>query len=179
MRRLFIFIVLGLVLNACNSTSDSSDNLQSEGPDNIEMAKSAPWTFTLIERGCNSGYSQFGGVPINEVTLFKITSQEDLNAFWALHKSAYNPQPPTPQVDFNNRMILALLCPVYATGGYNISVDEIYELEDQLIIAATVATPGQGCVLTMTTTQPFIIVEVNSSPLPVKLNHTTIKADCD
>jgi len=163
-------MLVGLVLTSCNSSSDSSGDPEAEN--------TIGYPNKLIEHGFYSGYTKYGGIEVTDVTLIEITSQEDLDEFWSLHKSNESPGSTTPLVDFNNKMLLVIICPVYSTGGYDIIINEIYENDKKLVVAATLQSPGSGCMVSQALTQPYTIVEIDFSDLPIALNLTRKTVNC-
>jgi hypothetical protein len=165
-----LIIVLSLIsfLISCNSNSGPSDG--QKGEQTVQ--------YDLVEQGYNSGYTLEGGVEVNDVILLAIKSQNELDKFWALHKAIEIPPGAAPIIDFEKKMIIVVICPVYPSGGYGIKLDQLYDEEKELAVNVTVTSPGSSCIVPDELTQPYIIIETDISELPVTLNLTKNTKNC-
>jgi uncharacterized protein (UPF0248 family) len=72
-------------------------------------------------------------------------------------------KPPLPEIDFTRRTIVAVFQGEQASGGYEISIEEIVETENALDITVKAFSPGQRCVVTGISTRPLHIVEIEKT----------------
>lgn len=173
MKRILVLMLLISLLVSCKPILDYLVYL-----DDLKRGNTIGDTIKIIDHGCDSGYSLCGGMTVNEVTLLKINSKDEFDKFWSLHKSNIIPKISAPFVNFTKKMILVIMCPVYSTGGYDVAIDEINLSNYELVVAATHKSPGMNCILLDVFTQPYIIIEIDSSNLPIVLNLTKIIINC-
>lgn len=87
---------------------------------------------------------------------------------WLQVTAHYQPQPPVPEVDFGSSMIVLAAMGGRATGGYAISVDDVYEAEGRLYAMVRETSPGPGCGVTTALTAPMTAVLVPGRDGPVE-----------
>lgn len=99
----------------------------------------------------------YGGIeePVNMV----IKDNEKWDSLWNKVYETRTPKPELPEVDFEEEMILAVFMGYCPTGGYSISIENIIEKEERLIVEKKVVTPGPDDMVTNAITHPFHIVK--------------------
>lgn len=81
------------------------------------------------------------------------------------------PKPKLPEVDFETEMIIAVFMGEQRTGGYSIDITRIIKEEEEIVVQVKEKHPDPDLLVTMALTQPYHIVVVKSSPLPVRFQH--------
>lgn len=106
----------------------------------------------------------------------------DVDAFtqlWSDHAANRTPVPEQPDVAFGTDMVIAVFAGQQATGGYSITVDDIRENDEFIIVDVEVETPGKDCVVSQAQTQPHHFVVLDDSDKVVEFNETVVQAaDC-
>jgi PrcB C-terminal len=88
------------------------------------------------------------------------------------------PIPPTPNVDFTERMILVVALGQQRSGGYRVTVEST-RLEDRTIVVTSKREePGAGCIVTSSLTQPLDIVIVPRHDEPVVFHSELVQTPC-
>ena len=118
--------------------------------------------FKILDRGQSSG--------VTFSKLFHITKQQDFLDLWTIH-SAPNGKPP-PRVDFEQDMVIAAFLGERRTGGYDIYVHSIEELENELVANIVIVVPPPDSMRSMMISQPYMFVSLPMSNKPVRFNTT-------
>lgn len=116
-------------------------------------------TFTTIDNGSQSGIGERG--------LHVARTEAEWTALWKRHTSRTQPAPPTPKVDFNADMVIAVFAGTKKSGGYSLGISRIKEAGNKLMVDVVESSPRPGAMTTMALTQPFHIVKLQKSSLPV------------
>jgi len=115
--------------------------------------------FATIESGSSSGVNVRQGVTIKD--------QAEWLALWRRHTSNIQPPPSMPNVDFSSEMAIAVFSGERKSGGYSIQVDNIKLAGNKLIVMVSESNPAPGSINMMMLTQPYHIVRLSKSTLPV------------
>ncbi len=75
---------------------------------------------------------------------------------------------PIPQVDFNEKMIIAVTQGQKSTGSYEIEITKIIERENYIEVFATETSPGINCAADTVITSPYHIVEIEKSDKTIR-----------
>jgi len=84
--------------------------------------------------------------------------------------------PPTPQIDFTMYTVLVASPGTEGSPGYKFSINEVTEGADQIIVDATLTTPGFGCTYIAVLTFPEQIIIIPKTSVPPILNMDTVQA---
>lgn len=76
-------------------------------------------------------------------------------------------------VNFTAETILVVSAGLKGSGGYEFNVTHITGTDDNVVVEATLTTPGQNCFVTLALTYPGQIVEIAKTDVPATLNLTT------
>lgn len=128
-------LLLLIFLTACSNTPDSDRQF-------IQ--------FNIIERGQTSG--------ITFQKFFAIHSAEEFNDFWTIHSQPT--RAPMPKIDFKQDMVIAVFYGQRQTGGHDIFIHDIEELETELVVHVRAIDPKPGSNLIMMISQPHMIVRI-------------------
>ncbi len=101
---------------------------------------------------------------IVEGTQRVLRDEEAYASFWERLHAGRNPVPDQPEVDFENRVVIAIVQGRRPTGGYGVEVDEVWASEDeeQIQVQFTETVPGEGCIVTQAATSPYVLVTVEA-----------------
>ncbi|HEX8272958.1 MAG TPA: protease complex subunit PrcB family protein [Longimicrobiaceae bacterium] len=151
---LVLAITLAAGLAGCAASSpvggDASADRQAAGSP-VPVTRLRPgYTFTF-----NSGYT----APARQV----VRSEGEWRDVWARLHETMMPQPPLPAVDFSREMVIVAALGQRSSGGYSILVDSVYDAGSALRAVVRRSSPGAGCIVTASLTQPVDVVRVPAS----------------
>lgn len=115
------------------------------------------------------------------VTSKQLVVVRDIDAFtglWMDHAAGLSPQPTQPTVEFGTDMVIAAFMGSRSTGGYVITVEDVRENDEFIIVEIEMETPGSGCDVTDGVTQPHHMVVLPDSDKPVQFSETTVDSTC-
>lgn len=122
--------------------------------------------FETIDKGFFSGY-------IDRASLV-IKDEEEWTRVWDMHTKIISPAPPLPEVDFSKRMIIAVFRGQFTSSGYSTEITEVTRFSDKVRVSV-VETDDTGGMLLDVLTQPYHIIELEKSDLPVELAFTRLE----
>lgn len=101
---------------------------------------------------------------IVEGTQRVLRDEEAYASFWERLHTGRTPVPDRPEVDFENRVVIAIVQGRRPTGGYRVEVDEVWASKDeeQIQVQFTETVPGEGCIVTQAATSPYVLVTVEA-----------------
>ena len=100
---------------------------------------------------------------IEESVNLVIKNYEKWDSLWSKVYETRIPKPELPEVNFEEEMILAVFMGYHPTGGYSVSIENIIEKEERLIVEKKVVTPGPDDMVTNAITHPFHIVKTKKT----------------
>lgn len=118
---------------------------------------------------------------VSGVTSKQLTVVRDIDTFtdlWIDHAAGLAPQPEQPVVEFGTDMVIAAFMGSRDTGGYTITIEDVRENDEFVIVEIEMETPGTGCETTSGVTQPHHMVVLPDSGKPVQFSETTVEATC-
>jgi len=92
-----------------------------------------------------------------------INDNAQWQSLWLTLFTNTSEKPPLPEIDFTRRTIVAVFQGLQATSGYEISIEEIVETENALLVTIKAFSPGQRCGVTGIVTRPLHIVEIEKT----------------
>ena len=162
MSRLFLYallLIFGLA-TACNSTTGVDD----EPLEDIEFFEGAEsMEFETVFRTVDESPS--GSYDFEESEEFVFNDAEEFSAFWSDIYASRTPTPEQPEINFDEKTVVAVVMGVQNTGGYSIEVQNVGVKESVTGIRILETEPGSGCMTTGALTMPFHIIEF-SNDLP-------------
>lgn len=162
--------IVGIVLVALSCLGAKECRIDEEG----DLGPEEDVAFETLEYPDGTpARGNFSG--IDGKRLMVIRDINDFTAMWNDHVDNVFPQPAQPEVDFGTDMVIAAFMGQQPTGGYSIEVEEVRENDEFLVVEIEMETPGDNCVVTQAVTQPFHIVLVPDTELPVQFMETTVE----
>lgn len=132
-------------------------------------------TFDTLEY-VNGGSVRGDSSGITGKRLLVIRDVDEFTEFWSDHVSILAPQPAQPDIDFEASMVIAAFAGERPSGGYAITIEDIRENNEFIIVEIEIETPGDNCATTQALTQPHHVVLIDDSDKPVQFSETTVKA---
>ena len=109
-----------------------------------------------IDRG------QYGDIVEGTQTVLR--DEETYASFWERLHADRNSVPDRPEVDFEEKVVVAIVVGRRSTGGYGVEIDEVLASDGggriQVQFAETV--PGNNCVVTQALTSPYVLATVEA-----------------
>lgn len=165
-----MFARAGLLLVAvfCLGASDcrlDEDGLGPEDPTDFDTLQYEDGTDV---KGDTSGITGKRLQVIRDINTF--------SEFWADHAAGFAPQPAQPAVTFGTDMVIAAFMGQRATDGYAVTIEDIRENNEFIVVEIELETPGDDCAVTQTVTQPHHVIVLPDSDLPVQFSESTVEA---
>ncbi len=92
-------------------------------------------------------------------TMQIIYDQSTWEAWWVTAQGSVTPQPPTPKIDWETNMVIAVTMGDFNSSGYYPTIDwACFDENDELEIHVTWHYPGPGCMVLWVFTQPWLAV---------------------
>ncbi len=82
------------------------------------------------------------------------------------------------QVDFRERIVVAVFMGFRPTGGHEVDIREIEERDGKLYVHAIFRSPDDNCMVTQQITYPYQIVSIPQTNLPVEVITEVEIYDC-
>src|SRR5262245_26037559 len=120
----------------------------------------APGAVRVVAKGQHSG--------VHKAAERVVHSVEDWKKLWAEHTATTQPTPPLPAVDFQGEMVVAVFLGDRPTGGYGVEITQASAGPKAVVVSVRRMEPAPGSIRAQMVTQPFAIVAVPRSELPVK-----------
>jgi hypothetical protein len=142
---MFIFLlVMGAVVNADEKKSKDENEEQTQTMPTI--------TYEVLLEGTFSGIRE----PLQKV----ITTNEEWEDLWKKHVSVIVPQPPVPEIDFENTVIAAIFAGEKNKSGYQVRLKEVVPEGKDVILRYKLVEPPENSFTLTVITQPFILVKI-------------------
>ena len=118
------------------------------------------WVATTLDQGNQSA--------IPELRMTTIRAPQQWEQFWALHASQGLKSTPTPSVDFERDMVLAVVLGPRPNPGYGVEIEELFTEEGCLIVAARETLPDPERMYAQVVCTPFHVVVAPAFDGPVE-----------
>ncbi len=113
-----------------------------------------------VDQGTSSGIRDARQVVVRDAATWA--------ALWQQHTAGAHPPRPLPEVDFLREMVLAFFLGERPTSGYSAHITDIVLHPDHMLVRVRVGAPPPGTVVLQVLTQPYDIVRVPRSGVPVQ-----------
>ncbi len=97
-----------------------------------------------------------------------ISSQEDWMTLWQRLQEGVIPSVPAPEIDFSQRMVLAVFAGEKPTGGFTMAIKRVVKERGGLKVYVEEGSPPPGAMVTQVLTYPYHIVSIPRIDLPVE-----------
>jgi len=114
-------------------------------------------------KGYHCGYA--------EAARLVIKTEDRWKEVWGKVHLLRLPQQDLPKIDFQKELVIAVFMGERKSGGYEIEIRKIIKTEKEIVVEVEEKEPSPESLQSMALTQPYHIVVVKSSPLPVKFQH--------
>lgn len=144
-----IFVFLFVLAINSNLTAEEKKSKDEEE----EQTQTMPTiSYEILLEGTFSGIKE----PLQKV----VTTNEEWEELWKKHVSVIVPQPPVPEVDFENNVVAALFAGEKMKSGYQIRLKEVVPQGKDVIIRYKMVEPPQNSFTLTVLTQPFIFIKI-------------------
>lgn len=116
--------------------------------------------FETVEKGFFSG--------ITEQKKLIIKTRDQWKNLWNKHTSIRLPPSEVPAIDFTKNMIIVVFMGQKPTGGFAIEITKIKKYKDEIVTSFAEGRPPSDALVTQVLIQPYHIVKVKRSNLPVR-----------
>ena len=99
-----------------------------------------------------------------------ITNKEEWQELWKKHISVIVPQPPVPEVDFDNYVVVAIYAGEKKNSGYQVKVKEVLPVGDNVTIRYKLIEPPANSFTLQVIIQPFVLLKVEKPVGTVQLS---------
>jgi hypothetical protein len=117
--------------------------------------------YQIIQQGTYSGKK--------DATAQVIATQQEWEQLWKQHTSVLVPQPPLPEVNFENEVVAAIFAGEKNTGGYAVKITNVSAEMDDVIVEYKLTEPQQNSFNIQVITQPFALLKIDKPKGTVKL----------
>jgi protease stability complex PrcB-like protein len=103
-----------------------------------------------------------------------ITSQPQWVAYWQQAMGSSQP----PYVNFREEIVLGLLMGYQSTSGYWQAVTDVTSDGNQVGVSVEDHFPGLTCMVLQVITNPYLLVKISRTNLPVFFHHNAVVTKC-
>lgn len=107
-----------------------------------------------------------------------IKDKSSWDIFWSELHGNQSETLPTLQVDFTEKMVIGVGLGTRNTGGYEVQIQDVTVDNEKILVDYVEIQPGDDCLTTQALTQPYQLVVVDKSDLPVEFNSQTETRNC-
>lgn len=97
---------------------------------------------------------------------------------WAAIWRRHSPEPPLPEVDFSQDILVVVALGQRSSGGFGIIADSAFTTNGELMIRVRTIAPGPRCYTTGAFTQPVDVARVPRMALAVRFREQPEVHDC-
>ncbi len=153
LERVMVFgIVIALLLHSENTFA-----LSGMMPKTVKIEIQKEW------KGYHCGYT--------EPSRVVIYTEDQWKEIWEKVHILRLPRPGLPKIDFEKNMVVAVFMGKRSEGGYEIEITKINKTEEEIIVEVKEKEPPPGSLRTMALPQPYHIVVIKRSLLPVRFQY--------
>lgn len=121
----------------------------------IEFVLPSPSSkYRVLSKGTFSAYTE-----TSPKALLTFTPNQFAEA-WGLVVGNRVPRPPAPQVDFQNKAVAFFFWGLKPTGGYDLEVVGVNQVEGTAWVVLNLVSPKPGAIVTQALTNPYVVLEL-------------------
>ncbi len=155
---LFILLPL-LLLTACKNRQP------------VSSAPGTPVKWTKIAQGASSGMETESYQLVND--------RETWISLWNQLHSTRIPVPTAPPIDFARNSVVACMMGMKFSGGFAISIKQLEQKGNELLLLVEHEGPGKGCFVTEALTQPYYLASIPRTTASLSANKEIKLVDCE
>lgn len=150
-------IVLGIFIAIvlCSENTFVFSGIRSETGVGIEIENE--W------KGYHCGYT--------ETSRLVIKAEDRWKEVWGKIHRLRLPRSELPEIDFEKEMVVAVFMGIRKSGGYEIEIIKVTKTEEEIVAVVREKEPPSDSLQTMALTQPYHIVVIKRSSLPVRFQY--------
>lgn len=141
----------------------------------------------MFTRGSPEKKSPVVDPTISNITVLSEGSMSEVDSYQTLildEQSTYqefitsnNFVVPNP-IDLREHTVIAVFMGYRPTSGYSVEVVDLKEENQKMIITANLKQPGKNCINLQVTTNPYQIVSIKKTNLPIEIITNVVEYDC-
>jgi PrcB C-terminal len=101
-----------------------------------------------------------------------IRTQQEWTTLWHQTHANQVPAPAAPKVDFTTEMVVAVFMGQRPTGGYAVTIEDVAAGKKEVRVTVREQSPPPDAITAQVITEPYHMVVVKKSALPVKFVRT-------
>jgi len=117
-------------------------------------------------------------VSFDEKRMLVINSEKDYEKLWNDVYANLDQVPRIPEVDLTKFTVIAVFMGAQKSGGYDIKIDKITNINDKPVIEVTETSPGVNCIVTDAITKPYDVVKIAKTDLEYEFRINKVIKDC-
>ncbi len=82
---------------------------------------------------------------------------------WSQVHESQEPMPAVPKIDFSTHMVVGYFLGQRSSGGYSVSIEDIKETSEEIIVIISQTSPGRGSIVSQVITSPYAIQAIPKS----------------
>ena len=169
-RLIFTLLLCTLVFTRCSSNA-CGGGTETGNPtvctETVGAGNPSASSFTTLVQGTN------GGAQV-ETESVVIDNATDFAALWDELTTE-----DLPSVDFTTDMVIAVIMGNQSSGGYSVAITAVDEADGVLTVSVTETSPGPGCMVTDSITNPYHVVSVAKTTAPVSFAVSEEAVSCE
>jgi hypothetical protein len=158
-RRLSKFAVICLVLFCCASVLNAQEETSEEQEGETQTMPTV--NYEVLLEGTYSGIRE----PIQKV----ITTEDEWTNLWKKHVSVLVPQPPVPEIEFDQFVVVAIYAGEKNTSGYQVKIKEVLPAGPNITVRYKLVEPPANSFILQVITQPFVLLKIQKPAGTVQL----------
>jgi hypothetical protein len=174
-RRPVLLAALGfaLVAGGCDAISGAIG-----GTDDFPVERATETLHTGAVAVDEIDQGQYGDIV--EGTRTVLRDDDAYASFWKQLYADRTPLPDRPTVDFENKIVIAVVLGQRPTGGYSARIDEALATESggQIQVRHTEVVPGEECGVTLALTSPYVLAAVEAQDEEVEFSGSEKTRSC-
>ena len=136
----------------------------------------------LYEEFSNNNGIHFRTISKDDYNLLTVKTEKVIKSqgAWVNFWSSISPTDgPIPQIDFNEKMVIAILMGQKSTGSYKTEIIKIIEKENEIEVIVKEVSPGSNCGADAVITSPYHIIELKKSDKQVRFTFKQEVIQCN
>jgi hypothetical protein len=161
-----IYCAIILFLNFALAIGLSADEKKSKDEEEEQTQTMPTISYEVLLEGTFSGIKE----PLQKV----ITTNQEWEDLWKKHVSVIVPQPPVPEVDFENNVVAAIFMGEKSKGGYQVLLKQVEPQGKDIIVHYKLVEPPANSFTLTVLTQPFILLKLPKPEGTVQLTQQQV-----